>query len=219
MSLAGDVINRARDVHPAFTRQQTPDATALRILNGARLRLFSVATRAHRAAFLTTVVVPITPVAFTTGLVLSPSRYVENARQQELTDLVRLPLLENAGESISLYSARYGVLSGQRFTELRLYPADAQAWLGTTAIQLDVIADLVPLQLLSSDVVLTNDADEALAFAVALQMATRGATEPQLPPLDLGGLERRMVDAEVLYLGSLSEQRRGKSFQVREAMT
>lgn len=223
MSLAGDVINRARDVHPAFTRAQTPDASALRMLTGVRKRLYNVATRAHRAAFIVTSTYALTEAAVeSTGLVVDASLYTENVRMLVNTygnpdEAVRLPIMESAAGISWPYTSRYGVFEGQDFTLLRLYPNDFDGWNDTTSILVDRIPALPELTALASEIGIENSVDEALSMALATQMALRTASDGKSGPqwTSINGMAEREQEQ---WLTHLAEQRRGATFQVREGM-
>lgn len=216
MSLAGDVIDRARDVHAAFTRNQTPDAVALRLLTGSRRILFHAATQAHRAAFLTTLTYPLTPTLITDGVELTPSTFIENLRMQVYEDIQPLTLLESKSDEQFSYFPRYAVVEGQNLGLLRLFPADPSLWTDTTAIYVDQLLPLPALTLLTSEVGLLADADEALSMMVAAHMGLRGQTGAGLPAIPVRDIQAYADQAMKSYLKHLAEQRRSASFQITE---
>ncbi len=218
MSLAGDVIDRARDMHPAFTNAQTPQGTALRLLNGCRRTLYNAATRAHRAAFIVTTEYPLTGADVLSGLTLDPSSYLENVRMKVYDDTLTLTLLENAKETAGPYIPRYGVVRGQRFTALELYPRDTALWADTSMILVDSLPILPELVALEDEIGMEVDADQALEAMLAVAMGLRGPFTTGLPPIPLGDFRNDAREATESYMRHLAEQRRDKSFQVSDGM-
>ena len=223
MATAAAIIERARDAHPAFTRNQTPDAVALRLLRGVRTRVFSAAMRAHRAAFIVTTAYPLTDTDVSTGLTVDASLYVENVRMQVMTDIIGLPLLESAHEEspypVSGWVARYATLSGQEFTTLQVYPRDPAAWADTPTLYLDRIPALPELaESLTTEIGLAPASDDVLSTQLAIAMATRGSGDPRAGAIPLQPLMAVAAADMDAYLLSLAEQRRGKIFRVQEGV-
>lgn len=218
MSLAGDVIDGARDMHSAFTNAQTPQAVALRLLNGARRALYTAATRAHRASFMVTMEYPLLAANVLAGLTLAPSLYLENVRMSVNGSTLPLGLLESANETNGASLPRYGVVRGRDQITLHLYPRESPLWVDTSAILVDAIPALPDLTTLASDIGMGAEADGALASMLVVSMAGRGAVAPGAPPFPMADFRASARNAYDNYMTYLAEQRRSKTFQVLDGM-
>lgn len=218
MSLAGEVIERARDAHAAFTRQQTPDGVALRFLVAARRTLHGFAVRARRRAFVVTTELPLTAADVATGLAVPPSLVIDQVRVRLDGETLTLPVLEAAHETAREGGPLYAVWDGQDFARLRLYPLASQDWARVTAVLVDRVPALPPIAALTDPIGLEDAADEALAAMVALSMGARGTPVREYLPLPMGMLRDAVEREQGAYLASLAEQRRSAVMQVSEGL-
>ena len=217
MSTVGEVVTRARDLHPAFTLAQTPDAVAFRLLAGERRTLHRLAVQAHRAAFIVSTTYPWDPVVLTdAGLPIGPSLFVDVVRAR-FTDGWTTPLvrLEREPAQAPPYGGRSVRLVGTELHTLQCYPQSAEAWTNIAALEVDAVPALPALTGLESPLALAF-ADDALVAMLAAKMGRRGAMAPGLPAIPVRDLDAEAAAAGRLYLDHLAQQRRSASFQRTE---
>lgn len=221
MSTAGELVTRARDAHPAFTRDHTPDATALRLLARSRDALYALALRYHRAAFVVTTTLPWNPAALTPeGLDIGGSHFVDVVRVR-FTDGWTVPLVRVEREPVQRppYGGQCVRLVGADQSRVQLYPQATEAWANVAALEIDRVPTLPPLATLADDVGLIRLADDALVGATVSRMAMRGLPAgTTLPPLPQRRFDEDAAAAMRVFFDHLAEQRRTASFQVTEGL-
>jgi hypothetical protein len=219
VSTVGEVVTRARDLHPAFTVAQTPDAVAFRLLAGELRTLHRLAVQAHRAAFIVTTSYPWDPAVLTdAGLTIGPSLFVDVVRAR-FTDGWTTPLvrLEREPAQAPPYGGRCVRLVGTELETLQAYPQAAEAWVGIAALDVDAVPALPPVTGLASPITLPF-ADDALVAMLAARMGRRGSMVAGLPAIPTRDLDAEGAAAARLYLEHLAQQRRSASFQRTEGL-
>lgn len=217
MSTVGEVVTRARDLHPAFTLAQTPDAVAFRLLAGERATLHRLAVQAHRAAFVVTTIYPWDPALLTdAGLDIGASLLVDAVRAR-YTDgsVLPIPRLEREPSQWPPFGPRCVRLVGPALSGLQVYPTAASEWTEVTALEVDAVPPLPAITGLASPLGLPQ-AEDALVAMLAARMGKRGAAVAGLPPIPVRDFDADAAAAGRLYLDHLAQQRRTATFQVAE---
>lgn len=224
-------MQRARDMHPAFTPAQTPDAVLLRYLGRARDRLYHDACTINRAHFLRIAETPFDVALLTTGVLLPAHQWVGNVRvrvnligagEDETLPLEFLerPTVTETGRvrPYSVVEPRVTAATPQdTITEvLALYPKHPQSWENITAVLVDYLPRLTPMARLSNDTDLAVDADDPLVDDLAHFMAKRGNMTPK-DPIRTSDFVEALRNSRTTYINSLAERRKPKVRQIREA--
>lgn len=215
---AGEVIESARDRHPAFARNRNPDAVVLRYVSDYARALHGKVAAIDEAALVTDgVTTPLPLDDHDAGIPLLPNRYVAGvaARLRSTPDhACTLPVtlvpwanrLDHTNPSASAW-VHGSVLS--------LRPP-ATRW----RLVAEVIVSLVPVPVtltsLADPLPLPDTASLALVEQTAFFMARRGHTNPALPGIDIAVFAAAASSAEAAYLADVANRLTVEPIQTRD---
>lgn len=196
---AREIIRSARDRHPSFTPQQTPDAVALRGLNDYQRELVGRILTVHPEALSENLDTDLPLAAFDDGITL-PDRH-------RLHDVeIRHGQTGKAGE--------LGVISFSRRNDVRppaaYVLADVLHLVGTAdtytaydRVRVRYVPLLVDLADLDTALTLPETTRRACVAAVAMLMASRGSKPTDIPPASPADFAVQFTSAEASVLFDL----------------
>ncbi len=199
--VAQDLIDAARDPHPAFDDRRHPGGVLLRALSRYQRHLASRIVQ-YNPSVLTQLQETTLPLAnFDAGIVLPDFKYpagVEAEMPPESSDV------ENRKHQIDLiaWQARHRWHLGAFIRNNTLYlTGNAQDWVGFTKIRFFYVAEVEKLTDGTSVLVLPNAAEPCLVAYLSHVMAIRLVGDPHVPRFDAapflatwGDLEERLLD-------------------------
>jgi hypothetical protein len=194
--LAGDIITGARDRHPAFDKQQTPDASALRSLSAYARELHGKVGMIDASILREEVVVPFPLADFSAGIELPDNRQVvelvgATAAYPNGTPIEIIPALTR-NDLNAPASAAWQIGN-------RLYlRGSASDWRTLTSVAIAFVAVPAPLATLADEV-----------------MAMRGGI-PERPAVDVAGFASLAQDAERQFLDDIVTGMGGRTFRTRD---
>lgn len=205
-TFARDVINAARDFHPLFTRQSTPDIVALRRIARYQQSLLTDIARlaADRVHTSQTITVPFAD--FAAGVVLEPylrvhgasAAYIDTSRTPRAVELVEYPLRL---DGIATDNIPRAFIQGGKFMPLGI----AEDWIAIASVTVDFFPMGPDTVQLGDKLFLPGNPLRACASDVAAFMAQRAGTAP----IDY------IADRES-YLDEVTERRIAKVGVIRE---
>jgi hypothetical protein len=219
--LAGDVIDAARDRHAAFDRERAPQGVCLRFLSQSARRLHGKIMEIDEDVLRVeqNTVLPLAD--FSAGIALPANRTIVGVTVQDRSavnprsfDIDLVPAnLRNDRNTPAAAAWQIG-------NKLYLRGA-ASDWTQYGSIAVSTVP-IPPLVAKSSDVIdLPDTALEALADAIALQLAKRGVTPKdgeRLPPIVLGAFVASAKSSEDDFLDEIRNRLTGRTFQTRDVM-
>lgn len=199
MLIAGDVINDARDLHPAFDDNTHPDAVMLRALNRAQQELFGDTLVRYPSfkAVLQEVALPLDD--FTAGIALEVPLFVSDVTrtsQGEESPLAVLPWDHRFDGNQPYY--RCWIDSGV----LYLAPP-ASIWTTVDQINIRFASEPTDLVALEDTLAMPDSARSALVNALAQVMAGRGTQRQDIQPPSVAYYSQIASDSREKYLTNL----------------
>lgn len=211
------IISAARDQHPAFDKQRTPDAVLLRFLTNEHRSLVTKARVRNWRAIAATLEVTLPLADFAAGITLPAHVYVGEGTAHSTGF---------AGPSVP---APFTIIDpAMRFALDVPMPAgwvdNGKLFLVGSDIDWTIVAKLdvryVPAPPTfaadSENITLPDEAEPALVAAAAYFMACRGHNDKNLPPINNAHFLNQAQGAERDFLDGLGNRRVGHVFQIRD---
>jgi hypothetical protein len=184
---AQEVITAARDQHPAFTPQRTPDGVLLRQLLNFHKRLASDVTVVNSSVLAVEEVIDLTTYDFALGyafpahIYVLPDGEVEPANELDPGDRGRLWII---GQNVRLFSRP--LRSGWFVQNQFWLNGNAQDWAGAIAVHIHYVPiPATPVELADDFDPMPDTAFEVLSSYAALVMAKRGHNDPTIQAIDV----------------------------------
>jgi hypothetical protein len=198
---AEEIIEEAREIHPAFTEQQNPDTTLLRFLNRYQDRLRGKVKLRNPSVLAVELEISLPLPDFTKGKALPLYDLLlvgeAHARQDSRADFFIVPYEKRIDPD--LWPSGY--VRGQT-----LYlTAVPDAWSDFTRILLPYVPVAQPLTDLDSEFSLPPTARNALVDNLALFMATRTRNAEGMPALDRDRIRQDAVASEQEFLSRVGQ--------------
>jgi len=211
MILAGSVIDAARDYHPAFTRENAPDAPVLRFLSRYVRRLTADVLRIHPEAISVAEEITLPLADFDAGYKLPAYQMIHGGDVHLKGGIVdEFDLID--------YANRFGRVprwSGWIEAGVLYLIGDPMWWNDVEKIVLKYAPVPAELTSLKSEIQLPDTAEEALVAACANFMAGRVPADVS-PPIDRGYFLALANDAHASFLRQLATSTRVKATYTKE---
>lgn len=203
-----EIISAARDLHPSFDEQQTPNASALRYLSRYAGELHGKIAAIDRDILREDVTLAV-PDPFEDGIELPANRQV-------------IELATDGGAPIAVIAA----LTRNDFNAPRpaawqvgnrLYlSGNAAGWRDVTTISIAHVPAAVRLTQLTDTLEIPDAAENAVVSNLALFMAMRGNVRPNATPIPVGDFGANARQAEQTYLDDVVLGLSGRTFVIRD---
>lgn len=205
---ASEIITRARDVAPEHTLQSTPDAVALRALEGMARRLRAETRKFDPQQLSTDVTISLPLATFANGHTFStrPEEILHGLCVYDDGEVTEFDLI--SVRSREQVRPRW---SGWLEDDTLFLAGKESHWSGFSSIVLKVIEPQADLTAMSTSIVLEDTAIDPLAAELALFMARR--VRPKMP---VSELERAFSNALDRYLDGLATRQRANVTVTRE---
>jgi hypothetical protein len=213
--LAGDVIEDARDMHPAFDKNRNPQKVVRRALSRYVGYLLGKIDLIDESGLSLEVSTAMPLAVFANGIVLPANRgvrevvAVDAAGKRYPIDII--PVGQRNDRQTRVASA--WIVNGVLYLN-----GSAATWNGVTSIAVSY-TPLAGLVVADTDLLAVPDnARSACAEAVALFMARRGQTDKDgdLPPIVLQDFIDRAKQAEAAFLEEVGDALSSQTFRVRD---
>lgn len=219
-TLAGTVIDKARDRHAAFDRKRVPDRMARRFLSDYVRQLHGKIAAIDPEALRVDLEQALPLVDHDAGIALPANRYVAsvvawdpataNPRQSYPVVLINA---EQADARNSPWRAAWTVGS----TLFLRGPASAWTNLDSVAIAyIPIPVELTTLDGATGTLPLPDTAELACVEQLAFFMARRGAMEPNAPPIDVRMFADVAQATEAAFLVDIANRLTGQVFFTRD---
>lgn len=204
---AKTVLNQSRDVDPAFDKQSTPDAVALRFLARYQQHLLSKIAHFKRDALHTAQTIALPLANFAAGTAINAHlsihgvsvSFTDANRDPEPVRLVEYPL------KLDPYHHHHYPTAYIRARTLFLL-GEADDWTDMKTVTIDLFPAGNDAITMTEALLLPGSAQRACVDAVAGFMAARAKVKLNFNPLD----------SEDSYLDEVTERRRAKVGTIRE---
>lgn len=212
--LAGDLIDEARDLHPAFDKNRNPQKIVRRELSRYVTRLLSKIDQIDEAA-LTIEAETVMPLAvFANGIVLPANRNVQEVVAVDAQGRKYPVEIIPAGQRDSIRQAATAwIINGVLYLN-----GTAATWnqVAKVAVRYTPVAGQVATD--ATVVPLPDSARPPIIAALAAFMAKRGHTDKDgdLPPVIVDGFRADLRESEGEFLEEVGNSRTSQVFRVRD---
>lgn len=213
--LAGDVIDEARDRHPAFDRNRNPQKVVRRELSRYVGRLLGKIDLIDEAALSLEVSTALPLAIFANGIVLPANRGVREVvavdAQGKRYPLDLIPVGQRSDRTTRVASV--WIVNGVLYLN-----GSAATWLGITSVAVSY-TPLAGLVLTDADVLgVPDNARSTVVEALALFMARRGHTDKDgdIPPIVFQDFVDQSAKAEREFLEEVGDSLSSQTFRVRD---
>lgn len=215
---AEQVIDAARDEHPAFTPQRHTDATLLRQLERYHKRLAGKLSNVNSSVLAVELVIDILTFDFVNGFAFPANLYVlpdgEVEPQNEIDpgDRAKFTLI---GQNVRLGTRP--VLSGWFIQNQFYLNGDLRNWTGFLRLHLHFTAEPVgPLVPADNFDPFPDEVVDVLVARLAMHMAKRGHIDPSIPPIDKPIYLAEFGDAEQRFLEQQGEKKKARLIKTQD---
>jgi hypothetical protein len=209
------IIAAARDQHPAFDKQRTPDAVLLRFLTSEHKALVTKARARNWRAVAATVNVPLPLADFAAGFTLPANVYVGEGTAHSTADTGSIPAPFTIVDP-SLRFADVPMPAGYVENGTLFLVGQASDWTIVASVDVRYVPASPTFANDAQNITLPDEASPALESAAALFMALRGHTDKNLPPMNVSAFAEMASRAESTFLDGIGNQRVGHVFQIRD---
>ena len=195
---AEEVIREAREIHPAFTPEQHPNATLLRALARIQDRLRGELKRLNPEALAREfrVTLPLSATDFADGVALPAHEMLMTGEVRGPGDYRTVLFLVPHASRLAPALFPSATVFGRRL----FLTATPEVWRDFTELRLPYVPVAPPLHRPDSEFALPDSARNALVDRLALFMAGRTIAPDGLPPLDRAFLAAEAEASEAHFL-------------------
>jgi hypothetical protein len=215
---AEQVIDAARDEHPAFSPQRFPPATLLRQLERYHKRLAGKLSNVNSSVLAVELVIDLLTFDFVNGLAFPANLYVlpdgEVEPQNEIDpgDRAKFVLI---GQNVRLGTRP--VLSGWFIQNQFYLNGDARNWAGFLRLHMHYTAEPVgPVALADNFDPMPDEVEDVLVARLAMHMAKRGHIDASIPPIDKPVYLAEFADAEQRFLEQQGEKKKARLIKTQD---
>lgn len=218
MLVAREVIDAARDRHPAFDRNRNPDKLVLRFLSSYATELHGKVVKLNETALLTELSVALPLADHEAGIPLPPHRYVaeivarlnsSTTDDPQVMPVALIPWAHRFDRNRPIWAG--WVVKGTLYLR-----SPASRWQTMNEIAVSLVPTPILSQTLDDPVALPDEAGRALIEHTAAFMARRGHSNPALPAIDLSACVLAATSAEEAYLADVANGVTSVNFQTRD---
>lgn len=210
--IASDVIEDARDLHPAFDDNTHPDGVLLRALNRLQMQLMGRALERYPSLYSDTETIALPLTDFALGVSLTQPFFVDDlvGVRAGCTD-TPIPIIpyehrSDAQPHLFAYLVNRFLFLGRK----------ASAWNGLDSLTIRYTTTLPQLATLEDELVIPDEARTALSLALAEVMAARGTQREDITPPDVSYFLGKAANAADLWLTNLWLLRSADSRFIRD---
>lgn len=213
--LAGDVIDEARDRHPAFDRNRNPQKVVRRELSRYVSRLLGKIDLIDEAALSLEVSTAMPLAIFANGIVLPANRGVREVvavdAQGKRYPLDLIPVGQRSDRTTRVASV--WIVNGVLYLN-----GSAATWSGITSIAVSYTPLAGPVVADDDVLAVPDNALSACVEALALFMARRGHTDKDgdIPPIVFQDFVDQSAKAEREFLEEVGDSLSSQTFRVRD---